>query len=67
MQLTSGVGTEYYHENLENGQQYRYKVRAVNSCGLGDFSDVNEFVTSACPKWEKEMVGGNEIVPAPRV
>jgi hypothetical protein len=41
--------TKYKVESLQQQTKYRFKVRARNACGYGEFSQYVEFETAGCP------------------
>jgi hypothetical protein len=47
--LNETYGTEYTVEDLGRSGKFRYKVRANNACGLGEFSPVLEYTHTGVP------------------
>lgn len=39
----------YKVTSLQSANKYRFKVRARNACGYGNFSQFVEFETAGCP------------------
>ena len=53
--------------NLLNNTQYFWRVRAKNSCGTGEFSDVFTFTTTEALNVEQNQIEGLVIYPNPAI